>query len=738
MRNPILSPRRAMLVLVILLMAGSLADAQTWSDFAHPNDPHRLMYNAPMSIPQLLTDPNERIELPVLVILLEFYDAQHQSFHTPAFFADMVFGEGGGQWTRYGRSMKQILREATNGRLEIMPAEEASGTLDDGIVGWVEAQCHENNTVGGYCVGGDRDNQECDVLSPEPCESGGGYCAPCASWDYYKEKVAHKRTEAIKRAHHPELNFAQYDTMDITWDDSSGGDGFVTDNELAIMIIHASPSCADHHHAAWPPHPDWGTGCGGGQATATFPAELDFDGVKLLQFPGVMSEAASPQVLTHEFGHQVFGLVDLYTTQYSKKNPLVTVHDGTISSNCIIEPGTSPCNDSCAAAMCVEDRTGWGSDATDYVARGSTVDAAGSSVTSCSSAYDTADVWYTYTPGVSGNVTITVAAETTGYLPSLAVFDGCGVENELDCTITSPLTVAPYLNAGTTYWIRIGGYGGSTGIYTLNIRGGGGTCDYPHDSQWEPQLATVLSSMKSSGTYSPHMSPWANIHLGFTRPLIVTEDGTYTLHRAETVRSSTQQISQSEALVIYDSTLADPYKEYFILENRAPLLKDGSASIDEGLAIWQIHDEFATKVDSRRTIRLVRPEVWKDSNYALWDGAESNCYDLTPWSMPKNTNWMAGSPSYIDILNISSAGSTMTVEIRLPGVFVDDANTGSEDGTQAHPWDTVSEGVDDVASSGRNQTIRIAPGAYPEDGLQISTPCMLVNSGETGTVYIGP
>ena len=89
-------------------------------------------------------------------------------------------------------------------------------------------------------------------------------------------------------------------------------------------------------------------------------------------------------------------------------------------------------------------------------------------------------------------------------------------------------------------------------------------------------------------------------------------------------------------------------------------------------------------------------------------------------------------------MNIRNTGATRTVDIRLPGVFVDEDNTGSENGSHAHPWDTVAEGIDDVTSSGRNLTIRIAPGTYLEHGFQINGPCTLINSSDTGAVYIGP
>ncbi len=83
MRHPILSTRQAVLDLAIVLAVGSVGLAQlSWPDIAHPDDPHAMSYDALISIPPLLSDPNEVIMLPVLVILIEFPDAIHQRLFT--------------------------------------------------------------------------------------------------------------------------------------------------------------------------------------------------------------------------------------------------------------------------------------------------------------------------------------------------------------------------------------------------------------------------------------------------------------------------------------------------------------------------------------------------------------------------------------------------------------------------------------------------------------------------------
>jgi hypothetical protein len=297
------------------------------------------------------------------------------------------------------------------------------------------------------------------------------------------------------------------------------------------------------------------------------------------------------------------------------------------------------------------------------------------------------------------------------------------------------------MTAGTTYWIRVAGTAGNTGVYELSIHGGLGVCDHRRDAHWFPQLPGALSIMKDAWSGNPHRSPWADMHLGFTRPLIVEEDGTYVLHRAETIRSSIEQIEQPEAIVIPNEATGDISGEYFVLENRAPLNLSGTATIDEGIALWLVHENPFPgdgNMDARRAVQLIRPQVWAGDTDSLWDGAQPDCYDLSAYSSPKNTHWADGTPSYLEILNISEAGPTMAVDIRLPGVFVDQANSGPEHGTPEEPYDTVSEGVMDVGGHGRNLTIRIAPGAYPlDDGQTFQLPCTLVNWTGSGDVYIG-
>ncbi|MFQ5813764.1 MAG: hypothetical protein ACE5I2_11355 [Anaerolineae bacterium] len=258
------------------------------------------------------------------------------------------------------------------------------------------------------------------------------------------------------------------------------------------------------------------------------------------------------------------------------------------------------------------------------------------------------------------------------------------------------------------------------------------------DATWYPPPPGPYSIMDS---YRPdrvnHLDPWAKIHLGFVKPLVITHDGTYSLYDAETERSFSTQERQPEAMIIYDPLRDDAYKEYFILENRNQAELD-----DQGLAVWLINENgsnWPSGLDLRKVIRLIRreghwPTLWYDDNMALWNGIDdTQGYDLTASSTPRNTSWTDGKSSYIEIYDISEAGPVMTFKVQMPPIFVDRSNTGFENGSQAKPFNMVSEGVAAVPEPPR--TIRIAGGSYPET-LVINTPCTL-KGWRNGNAVIG-
>ncbi|MHC5183162.1 MAG: M4 family metallopeptidase, partial [Planctomycetota bacterium] len=129
-------------------------------------------------------------------------------------------------------------------------------------------------------------------------------------------------------------------------------------------------------------------------------------------------------------------------------------------------------NDECVNAICVEDNV---------PVNGTTIGATGTDITSCASG-DAVDVWYSYTPSVSGSVMVSLCG--SDYDTTLAIFDGCGGTelacNDDSCGLQSEIILS--MTAGNTYLIRVSGYGGQTGTFVLNVTGGQGTCGSPPPS----------------------------------------------------------------------------------------------------------------------------------------------------------------------------------------------------------------------------------------------------------------
>ena len=119
-----------------------------------------------------------------------------------------------------------------------------------------------------------------------------------------------------------------------------------------------------------------------------------------------------------------------------------------------------PTNDDCANAVAVEEGIPY---------QGSTVRATGTYESSCSF-NDTADVWYSYTPVNTCLVTISLAGSK--FDTTLTVFDQCA-GNELACNDdlcydpNSEITML--MTGGNTYLIRVAGFNGATGDYTLTV-----------------------------------------------------------------------------------------------------------------------------------------------------------------------------------------------------------------------------------------------------------------------------
>ncbi|MFN0057133.1 MAG: immunoglobulin domain-containing protein [Planctomycetota bacterium] len=126
-------------------------------------------------------------------------------------------------------------------------------------------------------------------------------------------------------------------------------------------------------------------------------------------------------------------------------------------------------NDNCVDAIAVADGV---------PVDGSTTTATDDGTASCGSSASTPDVWYKYTPATSATVTVSTCNDAN-YDTVLAVFNGCGgtqvgcLDDTAGCAgLTTILSVS--MTAATTYWIRVAGYNGAVGDFTLTVTGGGG------------------------------------------------------------------------------------------------------------------------------------------------------------------------------------------------------------------------------------------------------------------------
>ena len=144
-----------------------------------------------------------------------------------------------------------------------------------------------------------------------------------------------------------------------------------------------------------------------------------------------------------------------------------------------------PCgsNDACANAITVYDNIGF--NATNV---GATTDYASGSQMNCGSGDSSGrDVWFKYTPATSANVRVTTdtsdfPAGTTNYDSVISVHTACGVapiacDDDGGSSPTNSSNIAAVaMTGGTTYRIRVAGYGstGASGLFTLRVIGGGG------------------------------------------------------------------------------------------------------------------------------------------------------------------------------------------------------------------------------------------------------------------------
>ena len=154
---------------------------------------------------------------------------------------------------------------------------------------------------------------------------------------------------------------------------------------------------------------------------------------------------------------------------------------GTVSitaPNCAPQP---PANNPCAGAYWLSDGVAF-SDSTTLATNDGTA--------TCGAAQTSADVWFKYRPTTTGNVAFNLCG--SGFDTVLAVYSGtCGSLTQLACNDDSGAAgpcagslqsyISQTMTANTTYYIRVAGYQGATGAYTITAVGGGGVAPPAND-----------------------------------------------------------------------------------------------------------------------------------------------------------------------------------------------------------------------------------------------------------------
>jgi M6 family metalloprotease-like protein len=203
----------------------------------------------------------------ILFILARFTD--RAPTYTPAQFASFI-----------NTRINKYYNTASYGKVTLAPAAESFGTANDGVVGWVNLGYAHPNT---------------------------GSSTGLANQTLTKK--------AILKAN-PYVNFAAFDT---------NGDGYVDSSELAVVVIVAgyersysatyTPSVWGHKWSldgVGAPTVDGkivGADHGGAGGYAQFG--------EIHQSSSTDKHMASVGIMVHELGHLIFGLPDLYDTDYS-------------------------------------------------------------------------------------------------------------------------------------------------------------------------------------------------------------------------------------------------------------------------------------------------------------------------------------------------------------------------------------------------------------------------------------
>jgi len=152
---------------------------------------------------------------------------------------------------------------------------------------------------------------------------------------------------------------------------------------------------------------------------------------------------------------------DAGSTYFIRVNGFEPAESGAFELVVETDTCTPPPNDDCADALPIVENV---------PVTGDTLGATGSEASSCSP-YDPFDVWYDYTPLADG----VVNAATCGsdFDTSLAVYESCGgaelgCNDDSACGRRSRVTDIA-VTGGVTYKLRVAGYAGDRGHYTLGV-----------------------------------------------------------------------------------------------------------------------------------------------------------------------------------------------------------------------------------------------------------------------------
>jgi len=161
-------------------------------------------------------------------------------------------------------------------------------------------------------------------------------------------------------------------------------------------------------------------------------------------------------------------------------------------------------------------------------------------------------------------------------------------------------------------------------------------------------------------------SAWQKMHIGWSTPTVVVEDGFYEVNRAALA---------GESFILYDPS--EGTNDYYMVENRARLAGtyDQRAS-DTGLVVWKIDEaEYSSGDDNVRPIEIQRPDGTRPPGCGAggcYGGSNIDAWNPEDMSTPQRTFDPTGGPE-VAVRAVPAAQEVMRVffDVRGPGVLVD-------------------------------------------------------------------